>query len=433
MSLLSVAHLNDIVDRLLVARERTLLTRSVKNIATRIDRVVARFLDSASAAYQEAVARLPEETGLSPEMIRHTLPLIFQEYRSAKLMELLDNELGAASTLDRFEPTWRGERRACGFPLITQVLAGNIPGAGLDGVIFALLVKSATLVKTASAAPFLPLQFARVLNEVDPELGQCLAIVSWSGGNTALEEVAFSRADIVLASGSDESLAAIRRRTRGRFLGYGHKISFAVIDKNSLPNAPTLAQRAAYDVTLFDQQGCLSPQLIYVQDGGAATPPEFAALLAQGLAYWQQQLPRGAIPPAASMAIRRLRDQAEWQALAGKDVMLYASPHGTEWTVLYEAEPTFAPSPLYRTVRVKPFYSFTQLAELLTPMRPFLEAAGVAIAAEQFAQAVELLGQAGVSRICPIGAMQPPPLSWRHGGRPRLADLVRWAEIERKE
>jgi hypothetical protein len=433
VSLLSVAHLNDIVDRLLLARKQTLLTRSVKNIAACIDRVVARFLDPTSAAYQEAVTRLPDETGLSPEMIRHTLPLIFQEYRSAKLTELLDNELGTASILDRFEPTLHGERRAYGVPLITQVLAGNIPGVGLDGVIFALLVKSATLVKTASAAPFLPRQFARLLNEIDPELGQCLAIVSWPGGNTAVEEVAFSRADIVLASGSDESLAAIRQRMRGRFIGYGHKISFAIIDKNSLHDASTLAQRAAYDVALFDQQGCLSPQLIYVQDGGAATPPEFAALLAQGLAHWQQELPRGAIPPAASMAIRRLRDQTEWQALAGKDVTLYASPHGTEWTVLYEAEPTFAPSPLYRTVRVKPFSSFAQLAELLTPMRLFLEAAGVAIAAEQFLQAANVLGQAGVSRMCPIGTMQLPPLSWRHGGRPRIADLVWWAEIEMKK
>ena len=40
------------------------------------------------------------------------------------------------------------------------------------------------------------------------------------------------------------------------------------------------------------------------------------------------------------------------------------------------------------------------------------------------------LARWGVSRICPIGKMQDPPLTWRHDGRPTLADLVTWADWE---
>lgn len=432
MTLLSAVQLNDLIDRLLAARERTLPRRSFNDILATIDAVVTRFLDSSSPESQEAEARLPEETGLSPAMIHHTLPLLFQEYRGGFLASLLREELGDSHMLDRFTPTLTGARRAYGMPLVVHVLAGNIPGAGLDGVIFSLLVKSAVLVKTASSAPLLPMLFARTLAEVDQELADCLAITHWPGGNTAMEEIAFSRADMVIASGADNSLAAIRQRAHGQFIGYGHKASFSVISQAALTaDAWDLAQRAAYDVALFDQQGCLSPQLIYVEAGGTVSPKDFAALLAQALAHWQQELPRGQLPPEASLAIRRARDEAEWQVVAGKDVILHASPHGAEWTVIYEADPMFLPSPLFRTVRVKPLQSFAQLIELLNPVCPFLEAAGIAVAPEQRDQVAALLGRLGVSRICPLGAMQLPPLSWRHGGRPRVADLVRWVELEK--
>ena len=98
-----------------------------------------------------------------------------------------------------------------------------------------------------------------------------------------LEEIAFRQADIVIASGSDESLTAIHRHVRGRFIGYGHKVSFSVIGKEALAQSQQLARAAAYDVALFDQQGCLSPQLIYVEEGGVIRPKEFAALLAREL------------------------------------------------------------------------------------------------------------------------------------------------------
>jgi hypothetical protein len=392
--------------------------------------VVARFLDPSSTERQEAEIHLPGETGLSPEMIRYTLPLIFREYRAHRLRAFLQEELGSPATLDSFVPSQSGTRRVISPRLITHVLAGNLPGAGLDGIIFSLLIKSAALVKASSSASLLPLWFARSLAEVDPELATSLSVVIWPGGQTALEDVAFSRADVVIASGSEQTLAAIRPRVRGRFIGYGHKVSFGIIAKEALGDAAEVARQAAHDVMLFDQQGCLSPQLIYVEQGGPVSPNEFALQLSQSLAYWGTLVPRGRIPQEAGVALRRVRDEAEWQALAGKDGALYVSPQGMEWTVIYETDPSFVLSPLYRTIRVKPLTTFTQLNDLLAPWRPYLEAVGAAISPERLPGLAEVLGQIGVSRVCPTGTLQTPPLSWRHGGRPRVADLVRWVEIE---
>jgi len=430
---LSATELQSIIDQLLAARAQYLVHRSVASIVSGLDRAVQLWLDPTSSERQEAEAALPAETGLSPEMICHTLPLLFQEYRAERVEALLRDELGDLHALDRFIPALKGWRKAHGPALITQVLAGNLPGAGLDGVVFALLVKSATLVKASSSAPLLPALFARSLARVDPELGACLAVVTWPGGNVAVEEAAFARAAIVLASGSDESLAALRQRVRGQFIGYGHKVSFSVITKEVLHDTQSvqeLARKAAYDVVLFDQQGCLSPQLVYVEEGGGVTPGEFAVLLAQALRHWQSSLPRGEIPAEASIAIRRVRDEVEWQTLAGKEAALYASPSGTAWTIIDDADPTCVLSPLYRTVRVKPLTTLAQLDTLLSPWRSHLEAVGLAVSPARLMEASALLGRAGVSRICPLGAMQMPPLSWRHGGRPRIADLVRWVGVE---
>ena len=73
--------------------------------------------------------------------------------------------------------------------------------------------------------------FAHSLYEAEPKLGACLEIAEWRGGNADLEEALFDEADCVTATGSDETLAAIRQRlpAKTRFLGYGHRVSFAYV------------------------------------------------------------------------------------------------------------------------------------------------------------------------------------------------------------
>jgi hypothetical protein len=61
------------------------------------------------------------------------------------------------------------------------------------------------------------------------------------------------------------------------------------------------------------------------------------------------------------------------------------------------------------------------------------EISTVGIAANE-EKAQELAGQLaawGVTRVCPLGQMQNPPLTWRHDGRPALGDLVTWVDWEK--
>src|SRR5262249_28279493 len=149
--------------------------------------------------------------------------------------------------------------------LMTHIMAGNIPGAGIPDLIFACAVRAASLVKSSADDPLLPALFAESLAEMDPDLGDCIAVVWWPGGDQTIEKPVFSRSDCVIAAGSDETIRAVQQRVKSRFIGYGHRLSFGFIGKEALTDAKAVARRAALDVAMYDQQGCLSPHLFYVE------------------------------------------------------------------------------------------------------------------------------------------------------------------------
>jgi hypothetical protein len=59
-----------------------------------------------------------------------------------------------------------------------------------------------------------------------------------------------------------------------------------------------------------------------------------------------------------------------------------------------------------------------------------LQTVGVAAASEELLPVGDLLGQAGVTRICALGCMTAPEAGWHHDGRFSLLDLVRMVDIE---
>ncbi len=113
-----------------------------------------------------------------------------------------------------------------------------------------------------------------------------------------LESALFAEADCVVATGSDETLAAIRQKLppAARFVGYGTQVSFGYVTREALErHAHAVAEQAAADVTAWNQRGCLSPHVIYVEDSGSGTGEDFAELLAGKLEALEKTHPRGAL------------------------------------------------------------------------------------------------------------------------------------------
>ena len=102
-----------------------------------------------------------------------------------------------------------------------------------------------------------------------------------------------------------------------------------------------------------------------------------------------------------------------------------------EWTVLYDPDPTFTVSPLSRTVFVKPIPDILEIPCYLEPLRSTIQAVGIAVPPRRATALMDLLGLLEVSRICPMGQMQKPPLTWHHEGRFRILDLLRFVDWEK--
>ena len=403
-----------------------LRSRAVEAVLAPLERVIANWLHPDSAWQRRAEQTLPAVTGFSPEMIRHGLPLLLEPLRAQAIRTLLENELGGDHRI--LDAPVHG-CRAIGPALITHVLSGNIPGLAAAPIVLSLALKSAVLAKSAAGDPVFPALFAASIRDVDAELAQCLVVTHWSGGDAAIEEVAFNAADVVVASGADAAMTAIASRVAGRFIGHGHKVSFAVIGRECLGDAAAahnLARRLAYDVSLWDQHGCLSPQLCYVESGAAVAPAQFAGMLADALAHSARVLPPRALSFDEKAAVLRFRQAAEWQ---GRQ-KLFTSPGSTDWTISIEPDAEFLPSCLHRCIRLKVVSDVGDLNATLEPHRHHLEAAGLAVGEERSGAITELLATSGVHRVCPLGTMQTPPLAWRQSGRPRVAEWVEWTGIE---
>lgn len=429
---LTPAQLTGVMERVASARDNYLAELPVLRVAELLDRAICRWLEPHSAWRRLAEQLLPAITGYPESVIRKGLAGYLATFRLENVRRLLEEEFRDPRFLDEFRPRGAvgGQARAFGPRLTSHVFSGNVPGLPLQSLACALLVKSSSLGKVASEEPLFPALFVQSLAEVDERLAACFAITWWPHGVTELEEVAFGRAEAVVAYGSEAAITAVNARVPlgVRFIAYGHRLSFGVLGREWLSpkRIEELALRAGYDVAKYDQQGCLSPHVFYVERGGIVSPRDFAARLADALGQYQQVMPRGRISLIEAAAIRELRAACEFT----EDIALFESPGDTAWTVAYDENPQFDVSCLNRTIYVKPVDDVLQIPELVRPVRAYLQTCGVGLDPPRLEFLATALGRLGVDRVCPLGRMPDPSPAWHHDGRFNLLDLVRWTDLE---
>lgn len=435
---LSAQQMQALAERVRKAADRHLRQMPVAQIIDALDRAVARLLDRGDPVRREAEAWLPVVTGYDAEMVRLGLTGLFKTFRAAQLRRFVAEDFANPGVLDGFQPAPKGGAvRAFGPDLLVHSWAGNVPALSLWSLVCGLLVKAPAIGKLASAEPLFAGWFARLLGEVHPPLADCLAVVWWDGaggeegagaqGAAAL----YAQADTVLAYGGNRTLDALRRRlpVTTRFVPHGHRLGFGLIAAAALDalRAPALARLAAWDVMRYDQQGCYSPHVFYVERGAPVAPRAFADHLAAELANLQRRFARRALALEEGAAVAKWQQGVEWGA--GESLLI--GPVDAPWSVAYgDSLQALAPTALYRTIAVVGVDSLEEVLPVVAAQREYLQTAGVAAAPEALYRLAGLLGAAGVTRICAIGAMSTPEAGWHNDGRFNLLDLVRMTEIE---
>ncbi|MBI3852635.1 MAG: hypothetical protein HY298_20450 [Verrucomicrobia bacterium] len=420
-------------------RERYLQHRSTQTLIKLLSETGANWLRGDYPFRKMALEQGPNATGFSAPVLAAGLDAFFRQLTSENLQALLIQELGHAQRLDNLSANTEEQKSkraalANGPELLVHIAAGNIPSPTLMSIVLGLLLRSAQFVKCASGTSLLPRLLAHSLYEAEPKLGTCLEIAEWRGGNAALEAALFNEADCVTVTGSDETLAEIQCHVppRVRLLGYGHRVSFGYIASGALSgfNTKNLVAQAASDIVAWNQLGCLSPHVIYVGHGGSVSAEHFAELLAGELARREESEPRGPVATETAAMIASRRGFYEVRAAHSPETRHWCSKDSTAWTVVYEADPRFQLSCLNRFIYVKGVANLTEALQCADSVHGKVSTVGLAAPEDKAPELATQLARWGVTRVCPLGQMQNPPLTWRHDGRPALGDLVTWTDWE---
>jgi len=337
------------------------------------------------------------------------------EVRAADLLDVVRLELGHVEILDGFRPYGGHFARAIPPRRLLHIVSGNTPHAALQSLVRGLLLGSHNRVKLPSVG--LP-EVTAFCAALPPALAALVEI------SAALPDSWPREADAVVVFGSDETIAHFRSRVSAGvpFQAHGHRVSVGVVFDDPGCESVTAAAR---DVSLYDQQGCLSPHDIYVRETEGFAARTYAARLAEAMEAFNRLTPRAPLGISGNAAIADLRASYAFRSANDPRVQLWTSASSTDWTVIYEEDPWFATSPLNRVVFVKPLPA--DLAAALAPVSGWLGAIGIHPATPENAGRVALLG---ASRICPLGSMQFPPATWHAEGLPNLGSLVRWVDFE---
>lgn len=376
-----------------------------ESIAHAIADAAQRWRDADFPPRVRATGRIVERTGYSMPVVEYALDRLFESITFEALASTIQDELGSFEILDGFQPR-AGRPPAWASPIgsVCVISSRTTIGVALPAALFALCAKCSVTVKDREdtlVAAF----FETLSDERDEFAGAAKAEVWNSAGENAPDLEAF---DAVVAFGRDESLARIRGGLRpdSRFVAFGTRASAGYIareDLSSLESARRLAEAAARDIVLYDSEGCLSLHVLFVEDGGAIGRARFSELLSEAIAAAGIEFPPEPVSVARASHARALG-------------VFRASANGAA-----DRGPEFSP----RAATAVP-------VDAPDDALAYLRRHGVAL--EGFAlsgtrgNVMRAAVRAGAVRIASFGTLQDPPLAGNHGGRPRIAEFVRWID-----
>jgi hypothetical protein len=322
--------------------------------------VAERLSDATDPIYMTAFDTVPRYTGYSPAMIGSIMsaPELWDLEQMAFAFSLDPTRVAMAGWESlpglpgrlRFFPgrTSRSSRLWARVPVpsrrllfedpeapqaVTGYGAGNVPGTAL---MIALLSLSTTL--AGGAPPMIVIRNSRreplfsplvlgALEEADEELVSTVAVAVWDYDDQNLQRRLLDGSDLVIAAAGDDTISRIAGQitagrgssmtTGPRLHAHGHKVSFTAIGREMLvrenQSAPlsgdgdflrVVALLAGLDSIFWDQNGCLSSRIHFVEQGAKSdlSVQEYAVQLTAQLRRLSHFLPRGAWP------LRQLRD-----------------------------------------------------------------------------------------------------------------------------
>jgi len=306
--------------------------------------------------------------------------------------------------------------------------AGNVPGTALIISLLGSLANHAApdgtpapaaVVRNSRHEPLFTPWVLSAVEAVDPDLVAGLAVMIWDYDDPALQALLFRSAGLMLAAADDGTIAALdawraRYAPDLRFHRHGHKVSFVTLGSHwaARPDAP---HQAALDSSFWDQNGCLSARVHFVEAGA----PEYARALADEMRSLSQVLPRGATP-------RRFTHRAfdSYASLTGSGRVRMLSEYDDDFAVILDDRPWDAGALRRaanycqgRVVVVRPVDDVMEVPRLLRGLpAPNLQSMGVLLDSGRLEPFAQEVGARGVTALRSLGRGAFPQLAYSWDG-----------------
>lgn len=352
-------------------------------------------LDPSSPLGKQARASLPVRTELSVEMIEWTLTTTLETVTEGALAACLDAHRRALGGLSHVPAR-----------LHAVVLSSNLFTACVKPIVWSLLLRAPVALKVSLRDEGFAELFALAVLLADEAVGEAILSARFGRDEEDLTRRLFAGADAVSIYGSDHTVRTVRALAPAdaEVIPHGHGLGAVFLGRAALgadADLSPLLSGVALDVAAYDQRGCLSPQLILVERGGAVTPRELARRLSEeGLRALSRSLPRGPLP------VERSTVQVQWRRASEALGELF---EGDGWAVAFDDEGPVRPCPGARNVAVHAVRDEEHAAELLRPL-------GVHLKCLATTRALPLPPPLAPRRCAP-GHMQRPSLLDPHDGR----------------
>lgn len=322
--------------------------------------------------------------------------------------------------------------------LVTHVMPSNVFLVAALGLVESLLAGNINIVKLSARDSSFAGVFAEALCAADTSgrLQHFVAVVRVSSSQKALLKTFFDQSDAVSAWGGEQAISAVRDMVPDgtRLIAWGHKISFNYFAADVFEQE-TLYRQAiegtAFDVCRLDQQACSSPQTLWVE-GDRACLEQVAEDLAAALRHVAPKVP-GKTPDLAEQAeISTVVSIAQAEAGFGVSTVQMSDVGESPWRLLLDERPGLTPSPLYRTLWIRPIVRH-EIVRVLRPMRAWLQSCGLACGLGSLPEITRCLLSSGVTRIARPGEMINSYQGSPHDGVYALQQMTRRVTVDAPE
>ena len=288
-------------------------------------------------ALEHSVAACPLPRGVIERSYRNLSPIFDRQSMEFQIA----NELGGADVLDGWRevpnaPSGRSIHIRAFPPRMIHILAGNSPGVSALTIVRGALTKGVHLMKIPSNDLFTATALLRGLAAVAPghALTRSFIAVYWRGGDEGVESRLFRPQffDKLSAWGGEAALRSAKAYIGPGFelIAFDPKTSISMIGREAFASDECLAvvaDLAATDVTLFNQQACAASRVQFIE-GSAEQVDRYCELLQERLGVERLFASACGAPPPQGMrdeidALRDLEPEYRvWGKFDGRGVVI---------------------------------------------------------------------------------------------------------------